>query len=252
MAPLDLLLIDIGNTRLKWTTADSDGPIQLAGEIATKKATTAWITALSRKFFRQHLVLSSVVPKLAPAFRRAFAERIVEVNAFLPELGFRFNYPKPAEIGTDRLAAAVAVHAENHFPAIIVACGTATAVTVLDAKGRFSGGVIAPGPQAQLAALLGATAQLPATALHLPRTAMAKSTKDAIRAGVILTFRGGVNEIVRQLLKTLPPRPKPKVILTGGNAEYLASSLDFSHTFRPLLVFEGLRMIGLRTRTKTL
>jgi type III pantothenate kinase len=244
MAPLDLLLVDIGNTRLKWATACSGGPIKPAGEISTKKITSTWIVALSRKLFRHHLVLTSVVPKLAPAFRRAFAERFVEINSALPELGYSFHYPKPAEIGADRLAAASAVHAENHFPAIIVACGTATAVSILDARGRFTGGIIAPGLQAQLAALLGATAQLPTTTLRAPTSVVAKSTQDAIRTGVILNFRGGVNQIVRELLKTLPPRPKPKIILTGGNADYLTGSLDFPHTLRPLLVFEGLRIIG--------
>jgi type III pantothenate kinase len=246
MSPLDLLLVDIGNTRLKWATAEPNGAITQVGDVATEKVTTAWIIALSRKFSRQRIVLSSVVPKLVPGFRRAFAERFVEISATLPELTFRFQYPKPTEIGADRLAAAVAMHAEEKFPAIIVACGTATAVSVLDAKGRFVGGVIAPGLQAQLAALLGATAQLPATTLRLPASAMAKSTQDAIRAGVILNFRGGVNQIVREMLKALPVRPRPKIVLTGGSAGYLTGSLDFPHTLRPLLVFEGLRIIGAR------
>jgi type III pantothenate kinase len=248
----EFVLIDIGNTRLKWATSISRGPVRVAGDTATKDATTAWITSLARKFPVHQIVLASVVPKLVPAFRRAFSGQLLEMSATLPELGFRFQYPKPSEIGADRIAAAVAVHARGCYPSIIVACGTATAFTVLDAKGRLCGGAIAPGLQTQMAALLGATAQLPATTLRPPRTALAKSTQEAIRAGVMLNFQGGVKEIIHQLSEALPGRKKPHIILTGGHADELSGSLDVPHTLRPLLVFEGLRMIGLRTWTKTL
>jgi type III pantothenate kinase len=166
------------------------------------------------------------------------------VTGHSPALGLRFRYPKPAEIGADRLAAAVAVLADEIWPVIVVSCGTATAFTVLDADGRLCGGVIAPGLQTQLAALLGATAQLPATKLRPPRNALARSTGDAIRAGVVLNFQGGVKEILQRLRESLPG--SPRVIVTGGNAGYLAGTLKGKATFRPLLVFEGLRMIGTR------
>jgi type III pantothenate kinase len=246
----EFLLIDVGNTRLKWATARSRGPVHARGEIATKKANSAWVNSAARKFPGRHLVLASVVPKLVPPFRRAFSGRLVEVGATLPGLGLCFHYPKPAEIGADRLAAAVAVHKAEKWPVIVVSCGTATAFTVVDAKGRLCGGAIAPGLQAQLKALLGATAQLPATDLHMPNTALAKSTRDAIRAGVMLNYRGGVKEILAGLLKTLAARPKPNIILTGGDAHLLVNELGHRVKLRPLLVFEGLRMIGLRTRTK--
>jgi type III pantothenate kinase len=246
------LLIDIGNTRLKWATASSRGPILLAGEVATKEVTSAWVNALARKFLKQRLILASVVPKRVPAFRRAFSGRLVEMSATLHELGFSFQYPNPAEIGADRLAATVAAQAQGHYPAIIVACGTATAFTVLDAKGRFCGGVIAPGLQTQLAALIGATAQLPATKLSHSPNPLARSTREAIRAGVMLNFRGGVKEIINQLSKALSGRRKPHLLITGGNAHYLAGKIGLPMKLRPLLVFEGLRMIGLRTLTKTL
>src|ERR1019366_6094518 len=164
-------------------------------------------------------------------------------------LGLVFEYPRPVEIGADRLAAAVAVHARGRYPAIIVACGTATAFTVLDAKGRLCGGVIAPGLQAQLAALLGATAQLPATVLRKPRSALARSTQDAIRAGVMFTFQGGVKEVIQQLCNALPGEPAPHILLTGGNALHLTDCLEISFKLRPLLVLEGLLIIGTRLFT---
>ena len=243
------LLIDAGNSRVKWATAKSHGPVHLAGEIATKNAKPAWITSLAKKHSTHHAILATVVPKLRPAFRRAFGKRLVDVNSAVPGIGFHFNYPKPSEIGADRLAVAVAAQAHGYFPAIIVACGTATAFTVLDAKGRLCGGAIAPGLEAQLAALLGATAQLPVTTLRTPRSALARSTQDAIRAGVMLTFQGGVKEIVQQLSNALPPEPAPHILLTGGNALHLIDCLEISFKLRPLLVLEGLLIIGTRLFT---
>lgn len=241
-----LLLIDAGNTRLKWATSPDRNVIRVGGEIATEAATAKWIAALARRFHRGNIVLSTVVPKLRPAFRRAFGKRLLEVTAKLPELGFGFRYPKPSELGADRLAAAVAACAHGYAPTIIVACGTATAFTVLDAKGNLCGGAIAPGLDAQLQALLGATAQLPATSLKPPRTALAKSTRDAIRTGMILGFRGGVKEIIHELAQTLPAHPKPTILLTGGNAWHLVEHLDVPFKLRPLLVLEGLLIIGAR------
>ena len=245
----EFLLIDIGNTRLKWATARPKGTIRVEGDIATKEAGFQAIASLARKYPKHRAVIASVVPALLPTFRRAFTGRLIEMNARLPNLGLRFNYPKPSELGADRIAAAVAAQGWNLHPAIIVACGTATAFTVVDAKGRLCGGAIAPGLQAQLDALLGATAQLPATDLRLPRRALAKSTRDAICTGVMLNYRGGAKEILQELLKELPKHPKPNVILTGGNAPLLAKELGPRVKLRPLLIFEGLLMIGAQRNT---
>lgn len=243
------LLIDAGSTRLKWATANPRGPIRVAGEIATRDATRAWVASLARKFPRHQAVLASVVPKITPHFRRAFAQRLHVVSGTSPALGLCFDYPKPGEIGADRLATAVAAHAEGLWPAITITCGTATAFTVLDAKGRLSGGVIAPGLQTQLAALLGATAQLPATKLRPTRRYLARSSEEAIRTGVVLNFQGGVKEILSRLSNTLPEKKPPHILLTGGNAPYLKGVLTSKVKLRPLLVFEGLRMIGTRAFT---
>lgn len=246
MPQLPFLLIDAGSTRLKWATASLRGPIRVRGEVATKEATLAWANLLAKKFPRYQVVLASVVPKITPHFRRVFARRLHVVSGTSPALGLRFDYPKPEEIGADRLAVAVAAHAQSQWPVIIVSCGTATAFTVLDAKGKLCGGVIAPGLQTQLAALLGATAQLPATKLRPPRHYLARSTEEAIRAGVVLNFQGGVKEILARLSKSLPGNKPPHILLTGGNASYLKGILPGPVKLRPLLVFEGLLIIGAR------
>ena len=248
------LLVDVGNTRVKWTVAPMPGydrvdfPVDLpagTGEMPTAEATPSRVGTLAKQFRRHYLVLSSVVPALTPLFSRVFNRRFHLVNSDSPTLGLDFDYPNPAEIGSDRLAAAVAAQEAGKWPVIVVSCGTATTFTVLDAKGRFCGGAIAPGLQAQLASLLGATAQLPDTVLKHPRSALGKSTQDAIRAGVVVSFQGGANEILRQLSAALKVR-RPHLILTGGDADFLKKSLPYRPSLRPLLVFDGLRIIGHR------
>jgi type III pantothenate kinase len=244
------LLVDAGNTRVKWAQCDIDAPASalpaVEGEKPTAEVTPEFIRKVKKDFDGHYLVLASVVPKLTADFSRTFKRGFHAVSGHSRALGFEFDYPKPAEIGADRLAGAAAVHAMGKWPAIIASCGTATAFSVLDAKGRFCGGVIAPGLQTQLSALVDATALLPDVALQPPKSALAKSTQEAIRAGVAFNFAGGAREIIHQLTTSLPGWKKPKLFLTGGNAPCLADSLGVPHMLRPLLVFEGLRIIGSR------
>jgi type III pantothenate kinase len=252
------LFVDAGNTRVKWAIADIPGrnssrpfdsrkamPL-VQGEMPMVDATPDCIRKLKKSFSGHFLILASVVPRLTLDFCRTFKRGFYSLTAESRALGLDFDYPNPAEIGADRLASAVAAHEAGKWPVIVVSSGTATAFTVLDAKGRLCGGAIAPGLQVQLGSLLDATAQLPATKLRQPNSALAKSTQAAIRAGVMLNFQGGVKEIVHQLSDSLPGRKKPHIILTGGNAHYLTGSLGLPYTLRPLLVFEGLRIIGNR------
>jgi type III pantothenate kinase len=243
----EFLLVDAGNTRVKWALAGRSGIIRPQGEMTTASATATKIGALARRHKVPHVILACVVPNLVPAFQRAFAKRLYHVTGkAVANLGLHFDYPKPQEIGADRLAAAVVAQEEGHWPAIVISCGTATAFTVLDGRGRLQGGAIAPGVRAQLAALSTAAAQLPDVALRAPRSPLARSTVEAMRSGVVHSFRGGVKEIVEQLTLALPTTLPPRLLLTGGDAALLADVAGLRAELRPLLVFEGLRIIGNR------
>jgi type III pantothenate kinase len=249
------LLIDIGNSRTKWATAPIPGrglgtthsrtPVQPMGEMATSEVGVKSVLALREEFQGYFLVFSSVVPAITPLFLRYFKRGVHCVEAGSSPLGFQFDYPNPSELGADRLAAAVAIAAEESRPAIIIACGTATALSVLDAKGKFCGGMIAPGLHAQLTALIQQTSQLPEVSLKMPRSVLARSTTEAIRAGVMVNFQGGVKEMIARLCDAFPGE-RATIVLTGGDAELAAKSLPMPHTVRPLLVLEGLRIIGHR------
>jgi type III pantothenate kinase len=234
------LLIDVGNSRLKWAVVTPRGAIRLQGNVATAEVMPRWLAAWTKKHAGERVVVASVVPRISDSLRRHFKDAIF-VSGTLRGLPLAFHYPRPAEIGADRIAAAVGV--QGRGPAIIVSCGTATAYSVFDKRGRFCGGAIAPGPDAQLRALLGATAQLPATTLQATTRALGRSTRDAIRAGMLLGWQGGVREIVTRLRKELGA--PARLIVTGGAAEHLRGMRGLGRMeFRPLLVFEGLRIIA--------
>jgi pantothenate kinase type III len=98
---------------------------------------------------------------------------------------------------------------------------------------------------AQLTALIQQTSQLPEVSLKMPRSVLARSTTEAIRAGVMVNFQGGVKEMIARLCDAFPGE-RATIVLTGGDAELAAKSLPMPHTVRPLLVLEGLRIIGHR------
>ena len=235
-----LLLIDVGNTRLKWAEAGPRGAIRMLGELPTREVTARTFAGWTRKYGKHRVVMASVVPKISRLLKRSLPNA-VSVGGALPGLPLAFDYPRPREIGADRLAAAIGVRAKG--PVIIVNCGTATAFSVLDAKGRFCGGAISPGLNAQLQALIGATAQLPLTTLPSAPTALGRSTQAAIRAGLVLGYQGGVREIITRLRAELGATPR--IIVTGGDAPRIRGLRGLGRIeFRPLLVFEGLRIIA--------
>jgi type III pantothenate kinase len=233
------LLIDVGNTRVKWAEMSARGAICVRGDQLTKNVAVGRM-ALVKKYAKHQIVVASVVPKVTQMLRHSFPKAIF-VHGSLRGLPLAFDYPKPMEIGADRIVAAIG--AKGRGAAIVVSCGTATAFSVIDKRGRFCGGAIAPGLDIQMQSLLGATAQLPATKVGSTSRALAHSTGDAVRAGVFLSWQGGVREIVGQLRQELGS--PARLIVTGGSAPLLKGMRGLGRIeFRPLLVFEGLRIIA--------
>lgn len=132
------------------------------------------------------------------------------------------TYPKPSQIGQDRLANSFAAFYSSDLPSLVIDVGTATTFDVVTKTGGYEGGVIAPGPQGYLDFLNQNTALLPKVNIreHIPRSLIGKDTKQAMLIGAKLghaAMQEGLiahlsNEIELQSLK------KPKLILTGGGS----------------------------------
>jgi type III pantothenate kinase len=128
------------------------------------------------------------------------------------------DYPKPSSIGADRLANAAAAVAQGSLPAIVIDFGTAVTFDVIDERGRYVGGVIAPGLPTAASALHERTALLPLATVSSIRRSIGKSTGEAIRIGLLLGAVGLVRETVGRIIKERFPRSTPHVLATGGDA----------------------------------
>jgi type III pantothenate kinase len=151
------------------------------------------------------------------------------------------KYPKPDSIGPDRLANAIAV--KHHFgaPAVVVDFGTAVTFDVIDRRGDYVGGIIAPGLAAMTDYLHEKTALLPRIRIRDIATVIGRSTEEAMLIGAVHGYRGLVRELIGQLKRALGCRRLP-VVATGGYARLMADDLPEISAVEPALTLEGLRL----------
>ncbi|MFN2476080.1 MAG: type III pantothenate kinase, partial [Chthoniobacterales bacterium] len=182
------LLIDISNsyTKIAFATTRRVGS---ATRIATKQLTSAALRKIISTREVDAVVVCSVVPAKDAAVRAAAkALPVLFIDASCA-LGVGVDYPQPRTIGADRLANAAAAAQLYGYPAIVVDFGTAVTFDVVSAAGDYVGGVIAPGLESMTNFLYQRTALLPKLTLREPRTAIGKTTRDAMLAGAIYGYR---------------------------------------------------------------
>ena len=184
---------------------------------------------------------------LAAGLRAAGAARVVGVHR-----GDAFPIESDAgdalAIGVDRLAAAFAAHALARGAARVVSAGTAVTVDAVDARGAFRGGAIVPGRRLLARSLHAFTDRLPDVGpgwvdaadgaggkARLP----GRSTQEAIRAGLEVSFAAGVAALVAGLAGVAPDSP---VFATGGDAPWLLERLLFAACAEPFLAARGLAL----------
>ena len=240
------LLIDNSNSYTKFAVSVGTR-IGKVERIPTAQISLATVRNLTSKLNFEAAVLCSVVPKKAALIERALGKKNLARVNFQSPLGLTIDYPKPSSIGADRLANACAVAFMYSTPAVVVDFGTAVSFDILDAKGNYIGGVIAPGLEAMTEYLHLRTALLPKIRLIEPPSAIGKSTTHAMLAGAVYGYRGLIREILLQIRKSLGTRKPPLVIATGGYAELISRGLPEISKVHPTLTLEGLRLIATRT-----
>ena len=245
-----ILLFDIGNTHTHLGLAD-DRRVLKQTDIPTLTWFGGGATALVKKFAGKNridgAILCSVVPRATPlvrkAVRTAWKLEALELNAKTIR-GVGVDYPKPDSIGPDRLANAVAARARFGAPVVVVDFGTAVTFDVVDAEGNYVGGIIAPGLAAMTNYLHEKTALLPKIKIREIKTAIGKSTEQAMLVGAVHGYRGLVRELIGQLKSELRAKNLP-VVATGGYARLIAAKLPEISAVAPDLTLEGLRLVWL-------
>jgi type III pantothenate kinase len=245
-----ILLFDIGNTNTHLGLANQRRVFKQANI-----PTAAWFngTAQARihKFAGKTRLTGaatcSVVPRATPlvcqAVRKFWKLECLELT---PKtlLGVGIDYPKPATIGPDRLANAVAVRHHFGAPSVVVDFGTAVTFDVVNRSGNYAGGIIAPGLAAMTEYLHDKTALLPRITIRETRSVIGKSTQEAMLIGAVHGYRGLIRELLLELKREMNTHRLP-VVATGGYAELIAAKLPEITTVDQMLTLEGLRLVWL-------
>lgn len=260
------LIVDNSNTRTKFALADGDQLDPWRAIIDTPEISPKSLEECLADISWDASIISSVVPQKAVILASWLGNKPCHQLSHLSKLPIGINYPKPEQIGADRLANAVGAHALYGSPCIVLDFGTAVTFDVIapadDYKevqapagdgasaqrmggaqaSSYQGGVIAPGLASMTEGLANRTALLPNITLQEPECAIGKSTEQAMLAGAVYGYRGLVREILHNLNKEFPN--DPLVIATGGDAPLITRGLDEIAHLAPDLTLEGLKIIA--------
>ena len=217
------LLLDLGNTRLKWAVQDGDAWVA-RGAVAWNQDLADELLSAWRKWPAvQRVVGASVVDaereaQLTALVVASFGRAPEWLQTPAEACGVRNAYAQPQRLGIDRFLALVAAHAAGFAPCLLAGVGTALTLDALAADGRHLGGLIAPGPQLMQQSLLGATVRVrperPGQVLEL-----ADNTADAVASGC---WQATV-ALIERFVERMSPRlgGAPRLLLGGGDAETL-------------------------------
>ncbi len=245
-----ILLFDIGNTHTHIGLADERRVVKQT-DISTLMWFGGGAAARVKKFAGENniegAILCSVVPRATPLVKKlvraAWKINALELNSATIR-GVGIDYPKPASIGPDRLANAVAAKFRFGAPVVVVDFGTAVTFDVVNAKGNYVGGIIAPGLAAMTNYLHEKTALLPKIEIREVKSVIGKSTEHAMLIGAVQGYRGLVRELIGELKRELRAEKLP-VVATGGYAKLIAAKLPEISAVAPDLTLEGLRLVWL-------
>ena len=239
------LLIDLGNSRLKWAQQapglwrteaaplDKDMP-SLIGRLWRDMAAPQKIVLCSVSTSERMHALERWIQA-----RWSVTPRVVRTQA--EQLGVQNRYRQPEQLGVDRWVALIGARGLTTSAACVVDCGTAVTVDALSADGEFLGGAVFPGLRLLRNSLVQGTAGIPATEGDAT-DCLARSTADGVAAGTLFGLAGAVERLIDEYRHSLGETTR--VFLTGGDAPALSARLRAAHTPVPDLVLKGLARIA--------
>lgn len=191
------------------------------------------------------VAVCSAVPSVLHELRDLVARYYPDVPSVVVEPGVKTGLPvlvdNPREVGTDRIANALAAVHLYGAPCVIVDFGTATTVDVVNAAGAFIGGAIAPGIETSVDALGAAAAQLRRVELVRPRSVVAKNTVEALQSGAIFGFASLVDGLVTRILAAQElAASEVTVVATGALSSLIVPESHTITKHEPFLPLLGL------------
>ena len=260
-----LLVADVGNTNVVFALFDGR-EIRTRWRIATDPRRTGdeyavWLLQLLaiEGYKREdvtHIIVGSVVPRavhnITVLAQKYFGVEPLIAGQGAAEWGIAVDVDEPRSLGADRALNAIAAHAKYDGDLIVVDFGTATTFDAIDFNGAYKGGIIAPGLNLSLDALVGNTAKLPRIAIEAPRSdsVIGTNTEDQMLIGVFWGYCAMMEGLTAKM-KAEIGRPA-KVVATGGLAILFDEHTELFDHVDSDLTLDGLAILAERAGRKAL
>jgi len=245
-----ILLIDIGNTRIKWARlAGSALDAQAAAPHAGWTAHSVTESILNSGQRAERVLISNVGgARIGDAAREAVATTWGIQPEFVQSTraagGIRNSYPEPAQLGVDRWLAMIGSRSLEQRAVCVVSVGTAMTIDGIDASGRHLGGVIVPGPDLMVSSLLHNTSEIAQRARQgtTREHVFADNTLGAIRQGAEHALAALIVRSVQSMRDELSELPS--LLLTGGACARVEHAIGLTYRVVPDLVLRGLAVLA--------
>lgn len=233
-----VLLVDAGNTRIKWARVAAGGNWEADG-VCGYDALDGLAAAAREASSKQCWIASVAGRSRDDAMAGILTGAGMSVHwleARGAQCGVSSHYDPPSQLGIDRWMALLAARRRCGEACVVVSAGTALTVDALNADGHFLGGFIVAGKSLMERALSQGTARVGESAGRA--VLFPCNTADAVRSGSLAAMAGAVSAMRARLREVAGG--EPRCLLTGGDAELLASALPFAAEQVPGLVLEGI------------
>ncbi|HEY8591241.1 MAG TPA: type III pantothenate kinase [Sphingomicrobium sp.] len=252
-----LLAIDAGNTNLVFALVDA-GEIKTRWRIATDPRRTAdeyavWLHQLLElegysKSDVTAVMIGTVVPRALHNLQ-VLANKYFHAEALVAGQGkaawpIELDVDEPQNVGADRALNAIAAHAKYPGDLIVIDFGTATTFDVVGPEGAYRGGIIAPGINLSLDALVSAAAKLPRIAIEAPaqtRSVIGRTTQSQMQIGIYWGYVAMLEGLTQRIRDELA-RPAT-VVATGGLAALFNEHTQVFDAIEPDLTIQGLSLM---------
>ena len=254
-----LLAVDMGNTNVVFALFE-EGEIRARWRIATDPRRTGdeyavWLSQLMAiEGIERSAITAMIVSNVVPRARHnleVLAEKYFRVAPLFAgegeaTWGIAIDVDEPGSLGSDRAVNAIAAHAKHGGDLIVVDFGTATTFDVVDFHGAYKGGIIAPGINLSLEALVSNTAKLPRIAIESPHSdsVIGRNTEDQMLIGVFWGYVAMMEGLIARMRAQIG-RPA-KVVATGGLAILFDEHTEIFDHVDPDLTLEGLAILAER------
>lgn len=250
------LSVDVGNSQTAFGLFDEAGELAMSWRCQSDPKETSDELGLR---LRGYLAMAgfgpkdvgkagvaSVVPGLERGWLRALGRLCESVGVVKPTMAspVEVALPLPQTLGADRLANAVAAMERYGAPVLVVDFGTATNIDVVDAAGRFVGGVISPGLMLSAEALFARAAKLANVAVECPPQVVGATSEEALQAGLVMGAAAQAEGLVARIQKELALSGCP-VVATGGLARTVSRATSCFTAVDGDLTLRGIRLLCL-------